>query len=118
MAVYVDDMKAPYRSMLMCHMIADTDKELHDMAFAIGIQRKWFQGDHYDIALSKRAEAVARGAVEITWRQAGAMMACVRIYHLPMPQPEDAARVREEMRARVKAQDSKLSQIYRRATDV
>ena len=79
MAVYVDDMKAAFERMVMCHMLADTDDELHAMAARIGVQRRWWQspektsGSHYDIALTKRALAIAAGAVEITWRQAGAM---------------------------------------------
>lgn len=79
MTVYVDDMKAGYGRMKMCHMLADTDEELHAMANQIGVARKWHQkppkasDSHYDIALSKRALAVAAGAVEITWRQAGCM---------------------------------------------
>ena len=79
MAVYVDDMRATYGRMVMCHMLADTDEELHAMADVIGVARRWWQspektsGSHYDIALSKRALAVAAGALEITWRQAGAM---------------------------------------------
>lgn len=79
MTVYVDDMSAPYGRMKMCHMLADTDEELHAMADRIGVARKWWQspektsGSHYDIALSKKALAIAAGAVEITWRQAGAM---------------------------------------------
>ncbi len=64
--VYVDDMRAPYRRMIMCHMIADTEAELHKMATAIGVARKWYQGDHYDICLQMRAKAVTLGAVEIT----------------------------------------------------
>lgn len=80
MTVYVDDMRAKFGRMVMCHMIADTDEELHAMADRIGVARKWFQKPgterrHYDIALSKRALAVAAGAVEITWRQTGAMVA-------------------------------------------
>lgn len=80
MTVYVDDMRAPYGRMIMCHMIADTDDELHAMAARIGVARRWFQKPgtarrHYDIALSKRALAVEAGAVEITWRQTGAMVA-------------------------------------------
>jgi hypothetical protein len=76
--IYVDDMKAKYGRMVMCHMIADTDAELHAMAEKIGVARKWWQAppthsSHYDIALSKRAIAVQLGAVEITWRQCGAM---------------------------------------------
>ena len=77
MTVYVDDMRAPYGRMVMCHMIADTEEELHAMADKIGIARKWFQkkasGDHYDIALSKRALAVKYGAVEITLRECAMM---------------------------------------------
>lgn len=79
MAVYVDDMRARYGRLIMCHMIADSDGELHAMADKIGVSRRWWQspektsGSHYDIALSKRAQAVAAGAIEITWRQCGAM---------------------------------------------
>ena len=79
MTVYVDDMKAGFGRMKMCHMLADTDDELHAMAALIGVARKWWQspertsGSHYDIALSKRALAIQAGAVEITLRQAGAM---------------------------------------------
>ena len=73
MAVYVDDMKAAYGRMVMCHMVADTDDELHAMAVRIGIARRWHQKagtpqSHYDICLAKRAQAVAAGAVEITMR--------------------------------------------------
>ena len=81
MTVYVDSMRANFGRMVMCHMIADTDEELHAMADLIGVRRKWWQAppkhdSHYDIAQTKRALAVEAGAVEITWRQAGSM--CVR----------------------------------------
>lgn len=62
MTVYVDDMRAPFGRMLMCHMIADTEDELLAMADTIGVARKWYQGDHFDIALSKRALAIEAGA--------------------------------------------------------
>lgn len=72
MSVYVDDMRAPYGRLIMCHMVSDdpTHAELHDMADKIGVARKWFQGDHYDICLSKRAKAVQFGAVECTMEDA------------------------------------------------
>lgn len=78
MTVYVDDMRARYGRMVMCHMLADTDAELHAMAATIGVAYHWWQApprhdSHYDIALSKRALAVAAGAVEITLREAAAM---------------------------------------------
>jgi len=74
MAIYVDDMRAPFRRMIMCHMIADTTEELNTMADKIGIARKWIQypgssKEHYDICLSARAKAVKAGAIEITWRE-------------------------------------------------
>lgn len=81
MTVYVDNMRAPFGRLIMCHMIADSDDELHAMAARIGVARKWWQspqktsGSHYDIALSKRALAVAAGAVEIDLRQCAAMNA-------------------------------------------
>lgn len=53
----------------MCHMMADSVEELHAMADTIGIDRKHFQGDHYDICKAKRKLAVEAGAVEITQRQ-------------------------------------------------
>lgn len=69
MTVYVDDIRLPYGRMVMCHMFADTLDELHAMADAIGIQRKWFQQppkaswEHYDISLGKKELALAKGAV-------------------------------------------------------
>lgn len=76
-AVYVDDMKAEYKpshrsgqiKYIMCHMIADTEEELHAMADKIGVARKWYQGDHYDITQSKRELAVKAGAKELTLRE-------------------------------------------------
>lgn len=56
MPVYVDRSRNAFRNMVMCHMIADSPKELHEMADAIGVQRRWFQRPpyasfwHYDIA--------------------------------------------------------------------
>lgn len=79
MTVYVDDMKAAFGTMIMCHMVADTDTELHAMAQVIGVARRWHQcppkvrNSHYDIALSKRALAVKAGAVEVTQKQVAGM---------------------------------------------
>jgi len=69
-SVYVDDMRAPFGRMVMCHMLADTTAELLDMADRIGVARRWIQKagtphEHFDIALGKRAWAVKAGAVEI-----------------------------------------------------
>lgn len=73
MTVYVDNMAARYRGMLMCHMIADSADELHAMADRIGVARKWYQRNHYDISQTKRRLALAAGAVSITWRDCSLM---------------------------------------------
>lgn len=70
MSVYVDRVKLGYGRMIMCHMVADTPAELHAMADRIGVARRWFQTPpkasvwHYDIAQTKRALAVAAGALD------------------------------------------------------
>lgn len=69
MTVYVDDFRARFRRMTMCHLAADTLDELHAFAATIGCRREWFQGDHYDVPLFRRAHAVKLGAVEVTKRE-------------------------------------------------
>lgn len=78
-SVYVDDMQAGYGCMVMSHMIADSREELDAMADKIGVRRRWLQypgtyKEHYDICQSKRALAVAYGAIEIDMRQLGQML--------------------------------------------
>jgi len=73
-SVYVDDMRAPFGRMVMCHMIADTTEELDAMAALIGVAWRWKQHggtrrEHYDICLAKRELAVKAGAKEITQRE-------------------------------------------------
>jgi hypothetical protein len=86
LTVYVDDMfmqaTVPNGARKVrarwSHMTADTDEELHAMARKIGLKRAWAQHmddpncwhRHYDVTESRRAAAVAAGAVEITWRDA------------------------------------------------
>lgn len=68
MTVYVDDVRLPFGRMVMCHLWADTDEELHAMADRIGVARRWFQQSpraswkHYDICLAKKALALKHGA--------------------------------------------------------
>lgn len=74
MSVYVDSERNQYRHMIMCHMVADTLDELRTMAQRLGLKRAWFQTSrsgmpHYDICQTKRAQAIALGAVEIDRRK-------------------------------------------------
>jgi len=68
MAVYVDPAKLPYKGMLMCHMVADTEEELHAMADKLGIARAHYHAFHYNITKSSRVKAIQLGAIKVTTR--------------------------------------------------
>lgn len=79
MSVYVDDMKAKFGRMKMCHMIADSHSELLAMAEKIGVATRWIQKrgtphEHFDICLSKRAMAIKLGAKEVTTMELGRIL--------------------------------------------
>jgi hypothetical protein len=67
------------------HLQADTQEALHEFAARLGLKREWFQSrpgrpdrDHYDLARSKRAEAIALGAVPETVREGNARRRALR----------------------------------------
>lgn len=72
MSVYVDALfeswKPNREGTRWCHMMADSPAELRTFARGIGLRDCWRDGDHYDLTPSKRAAAVAAGAVEVTGR--------------------------------------------------
>ena len=82
MTVYVDDFRVRARvgkiTARWSHLTAGPDDdlaELHALAARIGLRRAWFQDKpwphaHYDVTDSKRLQAIAAGAVPITWREA------------------------------------------------
>jgi hypothetical protein len=72
MSVYVGPSRYPLGRMMMCHMVADSLEELHRMASSLDLRIEWFQGPdrpHYDLSMTKRAEAVERGALEVDERR-------------------------------------------------
>ncbi len=76
MTVYVDNMRAKFRGMVMCHMLADSTEELLAMADRIGVDRKHLQDagtyrEHFDICLTKRAAALEAGATEASMSDLG-----------------------------------------------
>ena len=71
MAVYLDNERNSFGRMIMCHMIADSLNELHQMADLIGMRRAWFQPrstPHYDVSLSRRVVAIRYGAIVLDRR--------------------------------------------------
>lgn len=69
MAVYVDSVRFAYRGMIMCHMWADSDAELHSFAGQLGMSRSWHQRppkaswSHYDCSAGRKRQALALGAI-------------------------------------------------------
>lgn len=61
-----------------CHMIADSNEELHAFAVRLGLRKAWFQkstsGPHYDLTANRRVEAVRLGAVELDDREFHAIL--------------------------------------------
>ncbi|MEO0485290.1 MAG: DUF4031 domain-containing protein [Pseudomonadota bacterium] len=79
MAVYVDNMVASHGRLKMCHMMASTPDELFEMAFEIGVSRRWLQhratpAEHFDICMRKRRLAVEAGALECSSRDLGMLI--------------------------------------------
>lgn len=77
MAVYVDNALIPARlgrwESRWSHMVADTEDELHEFALKIGLRPEWFQANakipHYDVTVTKRTEAIDKGAVSISSKE-------------------------------------------------
>lgn len=74
MSVYVDLCNYSSNGRKWGHLVADTEEELHELAEAIGLKRKWFQNrpggiPHYDVTRSKRDKAIKAGAKEINYNE-------------------------------------------------
>jgi hypothetical protein len=69
MAAYVDDAIWQWHGRKWCHLLADTEDELHRFARSIGLHRTSYQGPpktaapHYDLTTYERGLAIKRGAV-------------------------------------------------------
>lgn len=82
MAVYVDELVFEWRGRMWCHLLADSDEELHRFAGRLGLPSSSFHRrrgrpwrDHYDLAEDARLHAVRLGALEISFHDAGVHLA-------------------------------------------
>lgn len=63
MAILIDQPLWWWRGERWCHLVSDASiDELHDFAAGLGIPRRGFQGDHYDVPERMWDAAVAAGA--------------------------------------------------------
>ena len=70
MTVYIDPPTWPGHGRLWSHLVSDTSyAELHAFAAQLGIPRRAFERDHYDVAAERYAVAVAAGARPVSTRE-------------------------------------------------
>lgn len=69
MTIWIDPPTWPAHGRLWSHLISDTSTaELHEFAAGLGIPRRGFEGDHYDIPAEYYERALAAGATETSGR--------------------------------------------------
>lgn len=70
MTVLVDAAIWPFEGRKWAHLVSDTSfDELHAFAEQLGIPRRAFQGDHYDVPTDYRDRAIALGAEPVPSRE-------------------------------------------------
>jgi hypothetical protein len=68
--VYIDPPMWPGHGRLWSHLVSDTSyAELHEFAARLGIPRRAFERDHYDVAAERYAAAIAAGALPVGSRE-------------------------------------------------
>jgi hypothetical protein len=67
--ILVDQAIWPWRGRRWAHLVSDESyDELHAFAAQLGLPRRIFQGDHYDIPAELRLEAIELGAESVDAR--------------------------------------------------
>ncbi|MGW0862459.1 DUF4031 domain-containing protein [Streptomyces koelreuteriae] len=70
MTIYIDPPAWPGHGRMWSHLISDVSyDELHTFAEGLGVPRRAFERDHYDIPAQRYADAVGAGAVEVSSRE-------------------------------------------------
>lgn len=70
MAILIDEARWWHRGRRWCHLVSDRSyDELHAFVGAIGIPRRAFQGDHYDVPEEYREAMITAGAEVVDSRE-------------------------------------------------
>lgn len=65
--ILVDAAVWPWRGRRWAHLVSDASyEELHAFAARLGVPRRAFQGDHYDIPSDARERAIELGATPVS----------------------------------------------------
>ena len=70
MTVYIDPPTWPGHGRLWSHLISDRSyDELHEFAATLGLSRRAFDNDHYDVIAERYQEALHAGARPVSSRE-------------------------------------------------
>ncbi len=70
MTVYIDPPTWPGHGRLWSHLVSDTSyEELHRFAARVGLPRRAFERDHYDVVAERFEDVLAAGAELVTSRE-------------------------------------------------
>ena len=70
MVILVDPAVWPWRGRRWAHLVSDVSyDELHAFAERLGVPRRAFQGDHYDVPAELRQQALTIGATPVDGRE-------------------------------------------------
>lgn len=94
MPVYIDPPLWPAHGTHFSHLVSDTSyEELHVFADGLGVPRRAFDRDHYDVRESLYRQAVAAGAVPVDGRQLTRVLVRSGLRVPARARPERIARV-------------------------
>lgn len=70
MTILIDEAIWPWRGERWAHLVSDESyDELHEFAERLGVPRRAFQGDHYDLPARYRDKAIELGATPVPARE-------------------------------------------------
>ena len=70
MAILIDEARWWHRGRKWCHLVSDVSyAELHAFVEPLGVPRRAFQGDHYDVPEEWRDAMIAAGAQVVESRE-------------------------------------------------
>jgi hypothetical protein len=89
--ILIDEARWWWKGRKWCHLVSDVSyDELHEFADRVGIPRRGFQGDHYDVPEEYRSDLVAAGAEQVESRE---LLRRLRAAGLRMSPAERRARI-------------------------
>jgi Protein of unknown function (DUF4031) len=75
MSIFVDQCRWSHKDHHWCHMVSDVSiEDLHRFAAHLGVPRRAFHGDHYDLPQHVRDLALVHGAIEVSSREVVAIL--------------------------------------------